>query len=39
MLLLAAIFGVIMGKGFSIWSKPEDREWLTKEALSRFDLI
>jgi cellulose synthase/poly-beta-1,6-N-acetylglucosamine synthase-like glycosyltransferase len=39
MLLLTAIFGVVVGKGFSIWSQPEDRMWLTKETLSQFNLI
>jgi cellulose synthase/poly-beta-1,6-N-acetylglucosamine synthase-like glycosyltransferase len=39
MILLAAIFGVVVGKGFSIWSKPEDRMWLTKEKLSQRNLI
>jgi len=38
-LLLAAIFGVVVGRGFSIWSKPEDRMWLTKETLGQFNLI
>ena len=39
MLLLAAVFGVVVGKGFSVWSKPEDRMLLTKETLSQFNLI
>jgi len=39
MLLLAAILGVVLGKGFLIWSQPEDRMWLTKEKLRQFNLI
>jgi biofilm PGA synthesis N-glycosyltransferase PgaC len=39
MLLVAAILGAIMGKGFSMWSKPDDRLWLTGETLSQFNLI
>jgi len=39
MLLFAAIFGVVVGRRFSVWSKPEDRMLLTKEMLIRFDLI
>ena len=38
-LLLVAIFGVVGGRRFSIWSQPEDRIWLTKEKLSQFNLI
>jgi len=38
-LLLASIFEVILGKKFAIWSKPEDRAFLTKEMLIRFDLV
>jgi cellulose synthase/poly-beta-1,6-N-acetylglucosamine synthase-like glycosyltransferase len=38
-LLLAAIFGVVGGERFSIWSQPEDRIWLTEEKLSQFNLI
>jgi len=39
MLLLVATLGVVMDKRFSIWSQPEDRAWLTRETLSRFNLI
>jgi len=39
MLLLAAIFGVVVGKGFSIWSQPEDRVRLTKETLHQLNLV
>jgi biofilm PGA synthesis N-glycosyltransferase PgaC len=38
-LLIVAILGVAVGRGFSIWSKPEDRVWLTKDILSQFNLI
>jgi biofilm PGA synthesis N-glycosyltransferase PgaC len=38
-ILLAALFGVVVGKGFSIWRQPEDRMWLTKETLTQFNLI
>lgn len=38
-LLFAGIFGVISGKSFSVWSQPEDRAFLTYEALSRLNLI
>jgi cellulose synthase/poly-beta-1,6-N-acetylglucosamine synthase-like glycosyltransferase len=39
LLLVAGILGVVAGKSFSVWSKPEDREWLTEETLSRLNLI
>jgi cellulose synthase/poly-beta-1,6-N-acetylglucosamine synthase-like glycosyltransferase len=39
MLLVAAILGATMGKSFSVWSKPDDRLWLTEEILSQFNLI
>ena len=39
MLLLGALLGVIAGKRFSIWNQPEDRVWLTKEILTRRNLI
>lgn len=38
-ILLAAIFGIMLGKEFSIWSQPEGRMWLKKETLSQFNLI
>ena len=38
-LLIIAIFGVTIGRGFSIWGKPQDRIWLTKDVLSQFNLI
>jgi cellulose synthase/poly-beta-1,6-N-acetylglucosamine synthase-like glycosyltransferase len=37
--LLVAIFGVLIGKRFSIWRQPEDRVWLTKENLASYGLI
>jgi cellulose synthase/poly-beta-1,6-N-acetylglucosamine synthase-like glycosyltransferase len=39
MLLIAAIFGIMLGKEFSIWSQPEDRRLLTKDTLRQFNLI
>ncbi|MEM2144296.1 MAG: glycosyltransferase [Candidatus Jordarchaeaceae archaeon] len=39
MLLIVALFGRLLGKEFSIWSQPDDRIWLTKEALGKFNLI
>jgi biofilm PGA synthesis N-glycosyltransferase PgaC len=39
LLLLIGICGVAAGKSFSVWSQPEDRTWLTREALSQLNLI
>lgn len=39
LLLIAALSEVVLGKEFSIWKQPEDRIWLTKEALNQFNLI
>jgi hypothetical protein len=39
LVLLVAIFGVLVGKRFSIWSQPEDRVGVTRNVLSRFSLI
>jgi len=39
MLLLLAILGAAGGRHFSVWNQPEDRTWLTKEALIRMDLL
>jgi cellulose synthase/poly-beta-1,6-N-acetylglucosamine synthase-like glycosyltransferase len=38
-ILFVAICGAVGGKKFSIWSQPEDRLWLTKETLSKFNLV
>ncbi len=38
-LLFLSLLAVLFGKKFSIWAKPEDRVWLTKENLSFYDLI
>jgi len=38
-LLFASTFAVLLGKRFSIWSQPEDRTGLTREALQRVNLI
>jgi len=39
LLLLAAIFTMLLGKKFSIWSQPQDRTCLTKDMLIRLNLI
>jgi hypothetical protein len=39
LLLFASLLAVLFGKKFSIWAKPEDRLWLTKENLSFYGLI
>lgn len=39
LLLMVGLFGVAMGKRFSVWSQPEDRTCLTPEALSQLNLI
>ncbi len=39
MLLFVSIFAVLFGQKFSLWSKPEDRDWLTAENLSNYQLI
>jgi cellulose synthase/poly-beta-1,6-N-acetylglucosamine synthase-like glycosyltransferase len=38
-LLFLSLLAVLFGKKFSVWAKPEDRLWLTKENLSIYDLI
>lgn len=38
-LLFLSLLAVLFGKKFSVWAKPEDRLWLTKENLSFYDLI
>src|SRR5271157_618185 len=38
-LLSGSIFAVLFGKRLSIWSQPDDRAWITKETLSRYNLI
>jgi poly-beta-1,6-N-acetyl-D-glucosamine synthase len=39
LLLFVGIIGVVVGKNFSIWNQPEDREWLTTEILNQFNLL
>jgi cellulose synthase/poly-beta-1,6-N-acetylglucosamine synthase-like glycosyltransferase len=39
LLLIAGIFGVMVGRRFSIWSQPEDRALLNEDTLNRFNLI
>jgi biofilm PGA synthesis N-glycosyltransferase PgaC len=39
LLLFTSLLAVLFGKKFSIWAKPEDRLWLTKENLSFYGLI
>jgi len=38
-LLFLSLLAVLFGKKFSVWAKPEDRLWLTKENLAFYDLI
>jgi poly-beta-1,6-N-acetyl-D-glucosamine synthase len=38
-LLVTGLFGVAIGKNFALWNQPEDRGWITKETLIRFNLI
>jgi cellulose synthase/poly-beta-1,6-N-acetylglucosamine synthase-like glycosyltransferase len=38
-LLSVSVLSVLFGKRLSIWSQPDDRVWITKEALSRYHLI
>jgi biofilm PGA synthesis N-glycosyltransferase PgaC len=38
-LLSGSILAVLFGKRLSIWRQPDDRAWITKEALSRHHLI
>ncbi len=38
-LLITSIIGVAFGKRFTVWSKPEDRDMLKREALSRLNLV
>jgi len=38
-LLVAGLFGVLSGKVFSVWGQPEDRAFLTREVLSKSNLI
>lgn len=38
-LLFVSIFAVLFGQKFSLWSKPDDRVWLTTENLSSYHLI
>lgn len=39
LLLFVGLLGVAAGRKFSVWSQPEDREWLTMETLNRFNLL
>jgi len=39
LLLIAALFAVLFGKKFSMWSQPQDRTSITKEKLIQFNLI
>ena len=38
-LLFISIMAVMLGKKFTVWVKPEDRVWLTKENLASYSLI
>ena len=38
-LLFVGALGVVAGKTFAIWSKPEDRMFLTEDILAQFNLI
>jgi cellulose synthase/poly-beta-1,6-N-acetylglucosamine synthase-like glycosyltransferase len=38
-LLFVSIFAILFGQKFSLWSKPDDRVWLTAENLSSYHLI
>ncbi len=38
-LLFLSLLAALFGKKFSVWAKPEDRLWLTKENLSFYGLI
>ena len=38
-LLFLSILSVLSGKKFTVWVKPEDRFWLTKENLASYSLI
>jgi biofilm PGA synthesis N-glycosyltransferase PgaC len=39
LLLSGSILAVLFGKRLSIWGQPDDRTWITKETLSRYNLI
>jgi poly-beta-1,6-N-acetyl-D-glucosamine synthase len=38
-LLFVSLLAVLLGQRFSVWAKPEDRVWLTRENLAFYGLI
>jgi hypothetical protein len=38
-LLFISLLAVLLGQKFSVWAKPDDRVWLTRENLVLYNLV